>query len=140
VRPDVGHRHRDVLGEGAGAIDTDAQGVFAQVAAAGQAIAAASAHDVAFGADDFTGKKSLTLEPTFDYLANELVPYDHRHRDGLLRPLVPFVNVQVGAQMPVRSTRMSTSLMPVAGWGTSSSQRPGRRSFLTRAFIIIRLF
>src|ERR1041385_3975005 len=38
-------------------------------------------------------------------------------------------------QMPVRWTRMRTSLMPTVGFGTSSSQRPGLALFLTSAFM-----
>src|SRR5688572_10080516 len=39
-------------------------------------------------------------------------------------------------QMPVRSTSISTSLMPTCGTGTSSSHSPCSRFFLTRAFIV----
>ena len=38
--------------------------------------------------------------------------------------------------MPVRSTRIITSLMPIMGVGTSLSQRPGADSALTNAFIV----
>src|SRR5262245_3321629 len=38
-------------------------------------------------------------------------------------------------QMPVLWTRMSTSLMPALGSGTSWSQRPGSDFALTRAFM-----
>ena len=43
------------------------------------------------------GWKSLTFEPDLDDLADELVPDHERHRDRLLRPRVPRVDVQVGA-------------------------------------------
>ncbi len=39
-------------------------------------------------------------------------------------------------QIPVRNTLISTSLIPIRGTGTSSSQRPGLASFLTRASIV----
>ena len=39
-------------------------------------------------------------------------------------------------QIPVRSTLISTSLIPIRGTGTSSSQRPGLASFFTRASIV----
>src|SRR6266702_3578914 len=39
-------------------------------------------------------------------------------------------------QMPVRSTRINTSLMPIDGSGTSSSHKPGFAFFLTSAFIL----
>src|SRR5882724_4940555 len=40
-------------------------------------------------------------------------------------------------QMPARSTRISTSLMPALGAGTSSSHKPGLASRLTSAFIFL---
>ena len=40
-------------------------------------------------------------------------------------------------QIPVRSTRINTSLMPICGTGTSSNQRPGRASRFTSAFILV---
>jgi hypothetical protein len=39
--------------------------------------------------------------------------------------------------MPVRSTRIITSLMPICGSGTSASQSPGSARDLTSAFISI---
>src|ERR1039458_10344416 len=38
-------------------------------------------------------------------------------------------------QMPARSTRISTSLIPIVGLGTSSSHSPGSRLLLTSAFM-----
>src|SRR5215831_17493513 len=40
-------------------------------------------------------------------------------------------------QTPVLSTRISTSSLPTAGTGTSSSQRPGSARALTSAFILL---
>src|SRR5580698_4396888 len=39
-------------------------------------------------------------------------------------------------QMPARCTRMRTSLMPMRGFSTSSSQRPGSFLLLTSAFMM----
>ena len=50
VVPDVGHRQGDQLGERARAVHADALGVRAQVPAAGHAVAAAAADDVALAA------------------------------------------------------------------------------------------
>src|SRR5690606_23094627 len=55
VHPDVGGGQRDVLGEGAVTADSQAHGGPAQVAAAGQAVAALAAHQVALAADQVTG-------------------------------------------------------------------------------------
>src|SRR5436190_21904205 len=39
-------------------------------------------------------------------------------------------------QIPLRSTRINTSLMPVFGTGTSSSERPSLASRFTSAFMV----
>ena len=44
-----------IFGEGAGAVDADALGVRAEVAAAGEAVAAAVADDVALAGNQFAG-------------------------------------------------------------------------------------
>ena len=71
VAPDVGHRQRDVFGERARAVHADAHGVRAQVAPAGEAVAAAAADHVAFAADDVAGEEighigadGFTISPT----------------------------------------------------------------------------
>src|SRR5262249_59816711 len=97
VDPDVGHRHGDVFGECAGALHADALRVLAQVAAAGQAVAAVAADDVPLGADDLAGVEVLDVGTDLDDAADELVADDQRHRDGALRPGVPLPDVQVGA-------------------------------------------
>ena len=87
----------EVLGERAGAIDADALGVLAQMPPAGQAIAATPADDVPLAADDVADVEVLDVRADLDDLADELVADDHRHRDRLLGPGVPVVDVQVGA-------------------------------------------
>ena len=65
VVPDVGHRQGDVLGERAVPADAEADRVGAQVAPAGQAVAAAAADHVALAADrGRPARKSATLLPT----------------------------------------------------------------------------
>ena len=81
--------------------------VLAQVPAAGQAIAAAAADDVSLAADDLAGVKILDVRADLDDFADELMADDHRHRDGLLRPGVPFVDVQIGAADAGASPRES---------------------------------
>ena len=65
VHPEIAHGHRDALGEGAGTIHAYAAGVSTQVTAARQAVPAVAAHDVALAADDLSGKKSETFDPTW---------------------------------------------------------------------------
>ena len=95
--PDVGHRDRDVLGEGAGAVDADAAGVGAEVAAAGHAVATAPADDVALAADQVAYLEVVDVGADLDDLADELVADHQRHRDRRLRPGVPGVDMEVGA-------------------------------------------
>ena len=97
VMPDVRHRQGQIFGERAGPIDADALGVGAEVAAAGQAIAAPSADDVAFSADDLTGIKIRDIGSDLDDLAHELVTHHHRDGDRFAGPIVPFIDVNVGA-------------------------------------------
>src|SRR5438105_3236032 len=98
--PDISHRDRNIFGESAGAVDADALRVLAEVPASGQAIAASAAHDVTLGADHFTREEILYIGADLSDLADKLVPDDHRRGDGALGPIVPFVNVQVGAANP----------------------------------------
>ena len=71
--------------------------VLAQMPPAGEAVAAAAADDVAFAADDVAGVEVVDVRADLDDPADELVADDHRHRDRLLRPGVPVVDVHVGA-------------------------------------------
>ena len=96
VQPHVGHRQRQVLGERARAIDADALRVLAQVPAAGQAVAATAADDMAFAADDVARPEVGDVRADRDDLADKLVPDHHRHRNRFLRPGVPVVDVYVG--------------------------------------------
>ena len=95
--PDIGHRQRDVLGERSGTIHAHAPCVRAQVPPSREAVAAASAHHVPFAADDFARMKIVDVRSDRDNLADELVPDRHRNGNRVARPLVPFVNVHVGA-------------------------------------------
>jgi hypothetical protein len=52
---------------------------------------------VAFAANDLAGTEVAHVRADLDYTADKLVADDHRHRDGLLRPLVPLVDVHVRA-------------------------------------------
>ena len=110
--------------------------VRAQMPPAGQAVAAAAADDVPLAADDVAGREVVDVGADLDDLADELVADHHRHRDRLLRPGVPVVDVHVGAaDAGAQSTRISTSLMPISGSGTSSSHSPGSAWALTSARI-----
>ena len=67
------------------------------MAAAGEAVAAAAADDVTFPADDIAGEEIGDVGPDFDDAADKLVADGHGDGNGLLRPVVPLVDVDIGA-------------------------------------------
>ena len=75
-------------------------GVRAEVPPAGHAVAAAAADDVPLAADEVARLEVGDVRADLDDLADELVADDERHRDRLLRPGVPLVDVEVGAADP----------------------------------------
>jgi hypothetical protein len=97
VPPDVGHGQRNELSERPLAVNADAQRVRAKMPSACKAIAAASADHVSFAADDIARIKIADIRPDLDDLTNKFVADRHRDRNGFLRPLVPLVDVNVGA-------------------------------------------
>ena len=97
VTPDVGHRQNDKFGKRSGPIHADSLRMRAQMAAAGQAVPAAAADDVALAADDVAGMKIVDVGADLDDLAYEFMADRHGHGDGALRPFVPFINMHVGA-------------------------------------------
>ena len=100
MHPDVGHRQGQVLRERPRPIDPNALGFLAQMPPPRQAVPAPPAHHVPFSADYLARQKILYVRPRFHNLPDELVPYHHRHRYGLLRPGVPFIDVNVGPADP----------------------------------------
>src|SRR6266851_4085100 len=89
--PDVGHRHRDIFRKCSGPVDPDTQRVFAEMPAARQAVAATSAHYVTLRADRLTREEILHIRANLGNFAYEFMTDDHRGRDGLLGPIIPFV-------------------------------------------------
>ena len=132
--PDVGHRDAEVLGEGAGPVDADALRVLAEMAAAGQAVAAAAADDVPLAGDDVADLEVVDVAADRDDPADELVADHHRHGDGLLRPGVPVVDVDVGAA-DGRLVDLDQHVVDADfGHGISSSHRPGCGMLLDEGF------
>ena len=82
------------------AIHADPFRVRAQVPAAGKAITATTTHDVPFAADNVARPKIRNVGTDLDDLADEFVPNDHRHGNRLLRPIIPQINMEVGAANP----------------------------------------
>src|SRR5580693_3952820 len=63
--------------------------------APGETIAASSADHVTFSTDDIAGMKIGDVRSGFDDFTDKLVANRHRHRNGALRPIVPFINMDV---------------------------------------------
>ena len=97
VVPDVRHRQHDEFGERSVSRDTDAAGVGAEMAAAGEAVAAASADDVAFAADELAGRDIEDIGADRDDFADELMADDEADGDGFGCPRVPVEDMQIGA-------------------------------------------
>ncbi|OPZ56198.1 MAG: hypothetical protein BWY91_00534 [bacterium ADurb.BinA028] len=98
--PDIRRGQDDEVGERSVPVDADADGVDAHVAAAGPAVAAVAADDVPLARHpraDGDGRPRRHVLPDLDDLAVELVPDDHRCLDRRGGPVVPLLQVQVGA-------------------------------------------
>src|SRR5437016_1151058 len=82
--PYIGHWQGEILGKRARPIDADPLGVFAQMPAAGEAIAAAAADHMPLAADDLADVKILDVRPGLDDPSDKLMPDRHGHGDRLL--------------------------------------------------------
>ena len=93
----VCRRDAEELGEGAVAVHADPLRVLAQVPAPRQAVAAHAADDVALAVHEVALLEPLDRGADLLDHADKLVADDHRGLDRLLGPVVPIVNVDVGA-------------------------------------------
>ena len=95
--PDVGLGNDDVFGEGAVGVDADDLHVLADVRLADAALQALAAGHVHFGGDEVAFLHAGDFVADGFDRAAELVAGNERRMNAALRPLVPLVNVQVGA-------------------------------------------
>ena len=95
--PDVGDRDAEIFREGAGAVDAHSARVRAEMPAACQAVAAAAAHQVALAGDQVSYFEIMDVAADRSYAAHELMADVHGHGDGLPRPFVPVVDVDIRA-------------------------------------------
>jgi hypothetical protein len=93
--PNIRHRQRDVFGECARPVDADALRVGAQMPPPRQAISALPANDVAFAADDVARRKSADVRSDLNDFTDKFMADDEADRDGLPRPFVPLVDMEV---------------------------------------------
>ena len=89
--------HGDVARERALAVDAEDARALAHVRLAGAALEAHAAGDVALGRDVVADLDVVDVVSDLDDRAGELVAERERRVDALLRPLVPLLDVQVGA-------------------------------------------
>ena len=109
--------------------------VAAQVPAAGAAVAAVAAGDVALAGDAVADREAAHFAAERDDLAAVLVADLHRHRDRALRPGVPLVDVDVGAADGRLAHADQHVVRAGLGFGSSPIQMPGSRRALISAFM-----
>src|SRR5258708_14532204 len=97
MTPDIGHRQNNIFGECSWTIHANALGVRAEMPATREAVPAASANHVTFAADNLAGVKIHHVRADLDDAAHKLVANSHGHGDRLLRPIVPMVDMDIGA-------------------------------------------
>src|SRR5947207_11120866 len=95
--PHTHHGYHDVFGKSPRQVHAHALSVSAEVAAPGKAVAAASADDVALAADNIPGIVVSHVRAHLDDLSHKLVADDQGNRDSGAGPLIPLIDVQVGA-------------------------------------------
>src|ERR1044071_2933141 len=95
--PDIRFGDDDVFGEGAVGVDADNFDVLTDVSFAGAALQALAASHVHLGGNEVALLDAGDFVAKGRYLAAELVSWNQRRMDAILRPAVPVVNVQVGA-------------------------------------------
>jgi hypothetical protein len=114
-----------------------ANGIFTDMQFATTAVPAMPTGDMPF-AGHTVADVSVTDSASFvHHFSHVFMPDDHRGVDGLLRPSVPQVNMQVGTTNGRFPDLMSTSLIPIWGMGLSSIQSPRSGLDLTSAFIAV---
>ena len=94
---DVARRDADILRERTVAVDADADMVLAPLNIAGVTVAAVAAGDMTLAGDALADRKARDARAKLGDLADILMTDDLWGLDVLLRPLVPFVDMDVGA-------------------------------------------
>ena len=96
-RPDVDSGQRQILSERARGGGPDADRVRAEMSSAGATVATSAAHDVTFSRHQLADAQSTNSGAQLDNPADKFVSADERQGYGPLRPVVPFVDVHIGA-------------------------------------------
>ena len=96
-RPQIRCRHRHVFGECAVAVDADAHCIRAQVRAPAAAVAAMPADDMALRRHPLTDFVARYRRAQCGDAANEFMADGQPGLDGALAPIIPEIDMQVGA-------------------------------------------
>jgi hypothetical protein len=96
MAPDIGHGQGDVFGESARPVHAHSLGIGAQMAPAGQAVAAAAAYNMTLPAYDIAGEKIADIGTDFHDPPHKFMADGHRHGNRGLGPGVPFVDMDIG--------------------------------------------
>ena len=93
----INRRQRDVFGKAAWPVHPNPHRVSAQMTGSGAAVTAVAAGDVAFPTHPLAHAQALHMASNFGNTPDKLMTGDHWHRNSLLRPFIPVINVHVGA-------------------------------------------
>src|SRR6516164_7644518 len=95
MRPDVAHRHGDVLCKAARPVNAHSARGGAEVPPPRQTVSTTTADDVALSTYHLAGEEVNNVRADGRHFPLELVPYYHGHGNGSARPRVPLQDMQV---------------------------------------------
>ena len=93
--PDIRGGNAYVLGKSAVAVNAHADGVFAEMAPASEAIAAMAADQMPFAGDQIACLKMFDVAAHRRDCAHKLMADNHRWTNRLLRPGIPLIDVYI---------------------------------------------
>src|SRR5215471_17220211 len=122
--PQVRHRQRNEFRETTWPVHTNTGGVCTQMPHSSHTVSAPAANDVPFPGDKFTRMKVIHVGADFDDLSYKLMPNDHRHRNGLFRPVVPVEDMNVCAADTCAQNMYQHIINANAGFGNILKPKP----------------
>ena len=139
VPPDIRHRQRNIFRERSRPVHAHALGMRAKVPPPRKAVTASAANHVSFPADDVARMKVADVRSHCDDLAHEFVPDRHGHGNGRLCPIVPIVDVQVGAANPgvAHANQNVVDAVSPAAESPPSTALARRAPLLTLSFLYV---
>ena len=92
---------------------------------AGHAMPAAAADDVAFSRNKFARIEVVDVRADLDNFTDELMSDRHRYRNGLTRPVVPLIDVNVGPTDPCAQDANTDIVDSNCGFGNVLQPKAG---------------